>query len=98
MEIEEMYSEFLKDHPNWVRGFKAIGDDFLHLTDEDKDSFCLIIKSIEYVKINSIGRSVTLEDFHKEPTKEEIRDIYQKQREIYPKLNEVVKQYLENNK
>jgi len=87
-----------KDYPNWVRGFKVIGDDFLHLSDKDKDSFCLMLKNIEYVKRNNISRSITLEDLPiKEPTKDEIRDIYYEEIKVYPQLNEIVKRYIENN-
>lgn len=51
----------------------------------------------EYVKKNSIGRPITLEDLSiKEPTKEEIESIYRRQRRVYPKLNEMVKEYLKN--
>lgn len=52
------------------------------------------------VKKNSVDRPLTLDDLgieDKEPTREEINSIYQKQREVYPKLNEIVKQYIENN-
>ena len=83
METENRYSKFLVNHPNWIRGFKVLGDNFLHLSDEEKDSFCLMLKNVEFLKRNSIGRSLTLTDFPiKEVTEKQKKEFYQKYREV----------------
>ena len=92
METENRYSEFLVNHPNWVRGFKVLGDDFLHLSDEEKDSFCLMLKNVEFIKRNSIGRPLTIKDFPiKEVTEKQKNKFYQKYREA----RSIVQNYLQ---
>ena len=90
METENRYSEFLVNHPNWVRGFKVLGDDFLHLSDKEKDSFSLMLKNVESIERNSIGRPLTLADFP-------IKEVTEKQKnEFYQKYRDIAQTYLEN--
>ena len=90
METENRYSEFLVNHPNWVLGFKVLGDDFLHLSDEEKDSFCRMLKNVEFLKRNSIGRPITLADFS-------VKEVTEKQKnEFYQKYRDIAQTYLEN--
>ena len=92
METENRYSEFLVNHPNWIRGFKVLGDNFLHLSNEEKDNFCRMLKNVEFLNRNSIGIPLTLADFPiKEVTEKQKNEFYQRYRE----LKGVVQNYLQ---